>query len=156
MNEDFNIDILKKSVASTLEDTAFIFLEEEEDAQIFEGDMVFTTLSFSGIKTGKMILATEMDLSIQLAANLLGLEEDDPFAVDKGKEALSEMLNIICGVFLEMWLGSDNNVTMDVPATKIISGAEVAKEISKAIGTISFMSDEDLRIDSAVILNQME
>jgi chemotaxis protein CheY-P-specific phosphatase CheC len=69
-------------------------------------------------------------LSIQLAANVLGVEEDqidEPSAED----ALKELLNVTCGKFLDELAGPQVIFNLSIPDIRIIDHAQYEALISE-------------------------
>ena len=86
-----------------LEETAFVFTdvlapEETPDPSTWEASGV--ALRFFGTPGGEMRLWASDGFARCVAANMLGVGEDDPAAAEKGIDALKESLNIIVGNYL--------------------------------------------------------
>lgn len=89
-----------------LEEAAFLFSEPLDDSAIPDEnwDCVGVELRWEGPSTGVMRLWSDPGLLAVLAANMLGIEEDDPVCLEKGMDALKETLNMIVGNCLtEAW-----------------------------------------------------
>jgi CheY-specific phosphatase CheX len=115
------INLIQKSIIEVFESVAFLFPMLVEDVEEYFGDMEIGLkktigISFEGEITGKMFLQTPDALSSVIAANMLGMEEDDPDAEEKGNDALKELLNIICGNVLPKIYGSTLVFKLSTPA----------------------------------------
>ena len=89
-----------------LEEAAFIFSEplEGPDQPGDEWTPVGVERLWEGPSNGLMRLWADSSLLPVLAANLLGIEEDDPLCAEKGLDAVKEILNMIVGNSLtEAW-----------------------------------------------------
>lgn len=89
-----------------LEEAAFLFSEplEISDSQLEAWDPVGVQLRWNGPSTGNMRAWADRSLLSVLAANMLGIDEDDPVSQAKGLDALKESLNMIVGNCLtEAW-----------------------------------------------------
>ena len=86
-----------------LEEAAFVFTdsllpEDVPDPSTWEASGV--ALRFFGTPSGEMRMWASNGFSRCVAANMLGVSEDDPAAAEKGLDALKESLNIIVGNYL--------------------------------------------------------
>ena len=89
-----------------LEEAAFIFSQplEGPDQPDDEWTPVGVELLWEGPSNGMMRLWAEPALLPVFAANLLGIEEDDPLSAQKGLDAVKEILNMMVGNSLtEAW-----------------------------------------------------
>ena len=89
-----------------LEEVAFVFSEPVDPSEIPDEDWrpAGAELRWKGPSTGAMRLWVDPALLPILAANMLGIEEDDPISRAKGLDALKEILNMIVGNCLtEAW-----------------------------------------------------
>ena len=89
-----------------LEEVAFLFSEPFDSAETpDEGwEAAGAELRWNGPSTGVMRFWVDPGLLPVLAANMLGIEEDDPICREKGFDALKETLNMIVGNCLtEAW-----------------------------------------------------
>lgn len=89
-----------------LEEAAFLFSEPLDESAIPPGtwEPVGVELRWTGPSTGVMRAWADPSFLPVLAANMLGIEEDDPESQAKGLDALKESLNMIVGNCLtEAW-----------------------------------------------------
>jgi CheY-specific phosphatase CheX len=68
---------------------------------------IAATMNFQGPQTGKLSLAVAQKVLTELAMNMLGEFEEGESPDEKGKDALKEILNMICGNLLTLWYGED-------------------------------------------------
>lgn len=102
-----------------LEEAAFLFAGpmDAETARPTAGwNACGVKLSWSGPNSGTMRAWMEPGLLPILAANMLGLEEDDPEAARKGLDALGEILNMVVGNCLTEAWGPGPVFHLDTPA----------------------------------------
>jgi len=90
------IDAVMGPVLATF---AFVFPEPASPDQALEpGDQIMcAAITFSGAAGGTMTLCAPDDLCVELAANILGIETDDPDVRLRGADMLSEVTNIAAG-----------------------------------------------------------
>ena len=94
--------------AQTLEKLALMFLipQEEADAdEIVSGKTA--RVNFRGPFSGCVTVTVCPRLLPQLAANMLGLDEDSRASGDQQKDALKELANVLCGNLLPALAGSE-------------------------------------------------
>jgi len=134
--------IVVKEIVRTLEELAFIFAApEEEDMDPEEGETLDVAIRFSGPFSGEIVmLYPEGDLD-ELAANMLGLDEDDEISVDQKLDALKETANIVCGNVLPAIGGKA--AVFDIAAPRIITDPDQRPNVADAI-KIQLELDEGL------------
>lgn len=89
-----------------LEESAYVFSEplDGPDEPSDDWRPVGVQLRWEGPSDGAMRIWADPALLPVLAANMLGIEEDDPVCASKGLDALKETLNMIVGNCLtEAW-----------------------------------------------------
>ena len=107
-----------KVISRVLEETAFIFsdlMESYDMPKIDKRDAKGVTLTFKGDPSGELHLWAGNDFVRVTAANMLGIDEQAPDAVEKGIDALKELLNIIVGNYLTEIYGTDQIYDLGIP-----------------------------------------
>ena len=105
-----NIDILSTTAIETLERFAFLLGDPPSRDQAslppLPPRLWLVTLTFTGMRTGTVVLATAPDLARQVAANLYSLE---PSAItdEQATDALKELLNVTTGDYLHAVEGNE-------------------------------------------------
>lgn len=86
-------------ITTVLETFAFTFPEVTrcDDLPAADGDLLCSRLWFSGAASGVLSMAAPVELCVSMAANVLGLDEDDSDAVLRGADTLGEVVNIAAG-----------------------------------------------------------
>jgi hypothetical protein len=123
---DATPELLTDILGTVLQDSAFMFVEPAEEAVVW-GPQVFTaTLAFESVRGGTLRLNMDMGVGVELAANMLGTEATDPEAVENGRAAVSEILNVIGGSFVTRFFGTKVPSQLGLPqaqlATQPITG----------------------------------
>jgi len=107
MNERVAQTLVDETI-DTLEKLAFIFAESEDDMDQFaDAERITVSADFSGPCSGALVMEFGVDGLSELAANMLGLDEDEPISEEEQRDALKEALNIICGNVLPAIAGSE-------------------------------------------------
>jgi CheY-specific phosphatase CheX len=100
--------ILFNTVEKVLEEAAFALVDlpdaEQDEERAPEAEMA-SAVEFSGFFAGATALIAPVSLARIFAANMMGLEEDDPEADGKMSDALGELMNMICGNLLPQIAG---------------------------------------------------
>jgi chemotaxis protein CheY-P-specific phosphatase CheC len=99
-----------------LEQFAFMFCEPTTSDDL--GDpgeqLLHASMAFTGHGKGIVDIAAPVGFAKELAANALGIDEDEE-AEDAAQDALKELLNIICGQTLTTLLGETPVFDLTVP-----------------------------------------
>ncbi len=149
MDNKHKQDVLRRTVMDTLEDAAFIFTEPADDAppEWTEDTILRAELPFSGEAAGSLIIGSSSEPTVELAANLLGIEPDDEDAQAMRADALGEILNIIGGIIIEAWFGTEADVQLGVPDVQTVNVAEYESKMTSTDCSFSLITEEGLRID---------
>ncbi len=109
--------VLLQLFSEIIEQSAFMFTESIEKDEIEIEGLTFTQASiiFSGPVKGMVSMAFPSDLSREMAANFLGLEEDDPMVIESEGDAVGELLNMVVGKFLTEVEGTEPVFDLSVP-----------------------------------------
>lgn len=151
MSNEMTLDVLGETVIDVLQEAAFIFAEPIEEATNDSSIKFIAKLGFTGPSSGQMFLLCSRNLATEFAANLLGIEPDDPEAESKGRDAVGEVLNIVGGALLARWFGLSGNFEMGVPNVKELKADDVAGETANASLVLPFITDEGGRIDVGIL-----
>lgn len=108
--------ILAETAADSLEKLAFVFVYPAEGTATQLPDSVVTaSVSFSGSFSGILVMKVSAEILSELAANMLGLDEDEETTLDQQHDVLQETLNVICGNFLPAVAGRQEVFNIDSP-----------------------------------------
>ncbi len=109
--------LLYQVLSGVLEKQAFLFTEPEEPEIFPDPDTEYfcAEMSFSGHTTGELILVVPQKIAIELAANILGEDIDDPDLPTKSLDALKELLNVACGHILSTYAGEQVVFSLSIP-----------------------------------------
>jgi len=105
-------------ISDTLEQFAFMFVDEEPDKVFHPERMLSATIRFEGGGgKGLVMLATSEALCGQLAENALGIEGE---SLPEGAtaNALEELANIACGELAARTFGADEDCRLGIPESK--------------------------------------
>ncbi|MCP4679418.1 MAG: chemotaxis protein CheX [Deltaproteobacteria bacterium] len=151
MTNETRSDLFQQTIIETLEEAAFIFATPAKEVLSWSKDKVLEArLSYTGEATGTLMMAATTDSIAEIAANMLGLEPDEPDVEMKQADALGEMLNIIGGVVVEAWFGSESEVQLDVPRLRTLAVDEYERQLEQPKVSLTFETEEGERIDAAV------
>ncbi len=123
----------------TFEKLAFMFAFPEDEAPPEEmGDTVSGSVVFSGPFSGMLIVRISVAVLPELAANMLGLDDEAAVTLDDRHDALKETVNVICGNLLPVIAGREPIFNMETPV--ILSEEE--DEGRQALSTARLSFDE--------------
>jgi len=99
---DEQSNVLMEVAGETLEQLAFIFSfpDDMDSDAIWAENVTGCRVTFSGQNQGGLLMLISSDALPELAANMLGLEEDEAPPLDQQHDAVREALNVICGNIL--------------------------------------------------------
>ena len=114
----------------TLEKLAFIFAFPD-DERVKDGPAPAVTgrVDFNGYFSGVLMMRISQGAVTELAANMLGLDDDCEISGDEQQDAFKEMLNVICGNLLPAIAGDQMEFNIGAPA--ILSEDEARIELTK-------------------------
>jgi CheY-specific phosphatase CheX len=137
------VSVLGKVFVRVLEDYAFLFgdLLQEGAPPPAPGPYLRVAMAFKGPFVGTLTMATPRDFGIQVAANVLGLEVDDPQTENAALDAVKELLNVTCGNLLTSLAGEEPVFDLTIPEVNAIVDAEWAAA-PEAPNTVAFLVEE--------------
>jgi two-component system chemotaxis response regulator CheY len=110
-------DVLTKALSQALETMAFLTVVPMEDDLAIPEKTVLAEISFTGAKTGTIQILASWNFCEILAENIGALSEADDKACG---DALKELANVTCGLFLPMVVSSTADAfDITVPTIKI-------------------------------------
>ena len=86
-------------------------------------------------------MTVPVEMCPEIAANVLGVDLDDPDVVVKPLDALKELLNVTCGHVLTALAGDEPVFDLTVPEVTEID-AVAWKKLADAPYTVAFLVDE--------------
>jgi CheY-specific phosphatase CheX len=111
-------EILAEITTQTLEKLAFIFAGTEDDFDALNLDEAqIAKVFFKGPFRGMLAMAISKFALPEMAANMLGEDDQDAVTLDQQQDTLKETLNIICGNLLPEL--SDKTAIFDIGAPEM-------------------------------------
>ncbi|HOX05302.1 MAG TPA: chemotaxis protein CheX [Planctomycetota bacterium] len=134
---------LGRVFAEVLEKQSFMFAEPAEKAAMPAAvrEYVLASMTFSGHWRGSLELAVPIPMCSELAANVLGLEDDDEMATARGPDALKELLNVTCGSILTTLAGDQPVFDLSVPEV-VGMFPERWKDLLQSSDTLAFTVED--------------
>jgi CheY-specific phosphatase CheX len=107
---------LSEVLENVLEQFAFMFCDSTTPDEIPEpsGVLLHTSMQFNGPSSGSLDMMTPQALAIEIAANAMGIEQEEEAAAG-ASDALRELLNIICGQMLTAFAGDEPVFDITIP-----------------------------------------
>lgn len=102
-----------------VEQLTFMFGEPtpKDDLDAEGVEFLQATMSFEGDLKGRILVAVPVDITAEIAANILGLEPEEVESEEIKRDALAEMLNVVCGHVIMAMAGTDANFKLTSPET---------------------------------------
>jgi two-component system chemotaxis response regulator CheY len=133
-------DLLRSTFGTVLEQ---FVLMDADDAPVAAHDdddlrtrLVEAHMSFRGRMCGSMTLLAPLALCREMAANVLGVDEEDARADDGAGDTLGEVLNMTCGLLVNS--GDSPNATDLTPPTIVAVGVDEWDRVADAPNAIRF------------------
>jgi CheY-specific phosphatase CheX len=109
-------EMLTEVLSSVLEEAAFFMIEPEEVPAQLDGEVFSATIDFEAVRGGQLRLTASRALARNLAANMLGIDPNDPEADEQGRNALGEILNVLGGAFVTRHFGTKVPFQLGLPS----------------------------------------
>lgn len=134
---------ISRAFCEVLEKQAFLFAEPPDGAELPApaGPCVLARMGFSGHWGGSFSLAVPREMCPEIAANVLGLEADDPAAAERDIDALKELLNVACGRALTALAGEQPVFDLSVPQVSELP-PEAWKALRASADCLTFVVDD--------------
>jgi hypothetical protein len=153
MSAEPSVEVLAGVIGRTLEDAAFVFTEPSASPPPFAGSVVVASMEFSGSSGPpgwEFRLAASAELAESLAVNLLGEDPEDCVDQARAADAMSEVLNICCGVLARELYGPQEVCRLSVPNCVTRTGEEFQRDLAAARCRVSLVTEEGARLDAAL------
>ncbi len=111
-------DIISDTVIGMLEESAFIFSDPVDEITVtkdMKSKMLGYCIKYTSPKSGTIAVFADKEVATMIAANMTGLEEDDPMAEEEAGNALQEFTNIIAGHIITELHGTELVFDLGIP-----------------------------------------
>lgn len=142
--KDNHEEILVETLFNVFEQQTFMFCEPADKSELPDNGDTYVGARIDVLgDTGRgyLVVVIPKSLCVEVAANVLGIDEDDEDAVDKGLDAFKELVNVACGQLLTRVAGEKPVFNLSVPREKVLAGAEWLAVRDDA-GAVAFLVDE--------------
>lgn len=115
--------ILFNTSRMIFENAAFVLVDEpqqDDSAPCFDTTSICSRVNFSGQATGMIAMRVSDKTARAAAGNMLALDDDECRDTGKCKDAVGEILNMICGNFLPAVFGDKAEFHIGQPHTNIV------------------------------------
>ena len=115
-----HIDELMDAACRVLEDQVFMFGEpcDKDDLDEDVAHYVMVSVRFDGPIVGQCFWIAPKAFGTELAANMLGVDIEDPAAISGGCDAMKELSNVVCCQFLTSVYGTEPIFHLDSPVSE--------------------------------------
>jgi CheY-specific phosphatase CheX len=139
-------ELLAETLAGTLEEAAFVFVEARESPPAFPARVLEARIGYAGPGAGELILVADSSMAATLAANLLGEEEGEATA-SSAPDALGELLNMVVGAFVVRLFGAEARCKLGVPRVREVGASDHQARLGARACTAHLVEEEGRRID---------
>jgi hypothetical protein len=141
---------LAQTIAQILEDAAFIFVEPTDMVAPDEAPLVVARVEVFGMAPASLVLAVPPSMGVEIAANLLGAEPDDPDAGARAADAVGEILNMMSGALSARCSTDGKPWTFGTPVTTTAAGSSLNDLDFASCGAV-LITDEGDKLWTAMI-----
>lgn len=136
-------EMLRAVFGDVIEKMAFMFAEMAEEDEIPDSvpESVEARMSFDGPINGVLAMVVPKEMCPEIAANSLGIDPDEEGAIEKGSDAVKELLNMVCGNMLTELAGVEPVFDLTIPQVSELS-ADEWKQTRDDPGTIALVVDD--------------
>ncbi|MBI5095373.1 MAG: chemotaxis protein CheX [Candidatus Hydrogenedentes bacterium] len=136
-------EILNDVFCDVTEKLAFMFGEPSEKDELppVDTECIEARMTFAGPMTGSLTMAVPVEMCPIIAANVLGMEPDDESVQARATDALTELLNVICGNILTAIAGEQPVFDLTVPTAHALSAEDWAKLLEDP-DTLAFVLED--------------
>lgn len=106
---------LKTIFSDVLANLAFMFTDDIQAEPSREHTWLETAIGYEGRRCGTLRFWCTRDFTALLAANLLGIDPQDPAASGQGEDAIKEFMNIVCGQYVTTMHGDQDTYNLTIP-----------------------------------------
>lgn len=124
MNEQEHKNTLRAVVGRVLEQAAFVFADEGVEISKIDPYMaqfIQVTLSFTGARSGRVMLILPIDLCREFAVNMLGSDPSECESPESQIDAGKEIANMVTGQLLTELYGTQAVFDLTAPEAKDLS-----------------------------------
>ncbi len=110
--------VLSEVFCDVLMRYAFMFGEEYEKENFLPDnpDCLHVNVAYNGYKKGNIGIIAPIELCIEMAANVLGVDEENGNCLNDAKDTLEELANVVCGQFLTSAYGNEPTFNLSPPS----------------------------------------
>lgn len=118
-------EIVFTTVCDVFEKLSFMFGELAAPDELPEPveRNVKASMTYSGDMSGTFSIVVPDDVCPEIAANVLGTDQDDEIVTVQAGDALKEMLNVMCGNILTAIAGEEPVFDLSVPEVSDVDAA---------------------------------
>ena len=154
MSSNYKAD-LSEAFCGVIESVAFMFAEPvlNEDLGPADSDCLRATMSFDGsARSGTISIAAPLNLCVDLATNILGLDPGADVGTTEASDALCELANVVCGRFLTNVAGDEPVFNLSIPEMSQLDAASW-DEMARDAEALTFVVDDTSPMMVAATLN---
>jgi len=136
-------ELLSKVFCDALEKLAFMFGEPAERDELSPTGNKYLTagMTFTGDMSGEISITVVEEMCMEIAANILGISEDDEQALNLAIDSLKEVLNVTCGQVITAVAGEKALINLSIPQVSELDTSGWTETMNKA-ETIGFLVDD--------------
>jgi len=111
-------ELVQQVVAQVLEECAFLCTEQSAAPVTWPAQITRATLQFSGPRSGRIELSATRELTLAIAADMLGVDLEDPDVGKLADGALAELTNVVTGALMAKLFGTECLCELGMPVVE--------------------------------------
>ncbi len=148
--------LLARVASEILEESAFLFLEPlEGDAPAWPSGLLVADLPLHHPEETTLRVAVAPEVGSRLAEEILGQASPGEDGKKRALDALAEVANMTGGLFLERFLGPDEDWELGLPEVRSMEKGEYLEESKRSVSRV-LLSDEEGSLVEVSLFTRME
>ncbi len=111
-------ELVRQVAAQVLEECAFLCTEPSSQPVVWPAEVTRATLEFRGPRTGRVELSAARELTMAIAADMLGVDLEDAEASKLADGALAEITNVVTGALVAKLFGTESLYELGIPVVE--------------------------------------
>lgn len=141
-------ELVQQVVAQVLEECAFLCTTHSAAPVSWPAQIARATLQFAGPRAGRIEISAGHELTMAIAADMLGVDLEDPDVGELADGALAELTNVVAGALVANLFGTECLCELGIPI--VVHGAPTERLL--ATTELTLVDSEGRPIDVRVSL----
>jgi hypothetical protein len=132
MNTEPSAADLRHAIVQVVEEGLLTFVDDPQAAVEWPDEVLSARIQIRHPYLGELFLAAPSQWCAQISASLQGLEKPTEESTGKHRDALGELLNMVCGIFVSEGGNLGPRAVFDLPQVELIARHSLHEQIAMA------------------------